>query len=163
MSLRKACNGDVVFIADLIKKGSREGHFSDAFVSLSDVMILQYVATAVLYNRTYIDAKNKNSYLKTDVFVYQDYDDFNKGFCWVTTNEKSKEIEIMMLYVIDKFRKKGIARNMINSVTNFYEKNTLSARLYYKSEIMLNILLKSGFERKEHSAKDSIKLIKMAK
>lgn len=68
-----------------------------------------------------------------------------------------------MLYVVDKFRKKGIASNMINSVTNFYEKNTISARLYRKSEIMLNILLKSGFEKIENSAKDSIKLIKMAK
>lgn len=160
MNLRKACNGDVVFIANLIKEGSREGHFSDAFFSLTDMEILKYVLVAVSYNRTYIDT---NNILKTDVFVYQDYDDVNKGFCWITTNETSKEIEILMLYVVDKFRKKGIASNMINSVTNFYEKNTISARLYRKSEIMLNILLKSGFEKIEHNAKDSIKLIKMAK
>lgn len=88
MSLRKACNGDVVFIANLIKEGSRAGHFSDAFFSLTDMEILKYVLVAVSYNRTYIDT---NNILKTDVFVYQDYDDVNKGFCWITTNETSKK------------------------------------------------------------------------
>lgn len=99
---------------------------------------------------------------------------FTKKYCYTVENKNVGFVifdiiydrcEIIDIFTIDNFRKKGIATKLINEIVNDYDVNNITLEVNSNNESAINLYKKLGFEkvairRKYYNSEDALLMLK---
>ncbi|NMM42798.1 GNAT family N-acetyltransferase [Pseudoalteromonas arctica] len=150
-----ATEHDVDFIFQSVLNEAKVGHFNQDFLlpmthtglkkQIVDSIHTGYSPTAsgVVPSKFYVYKKNNKQV----------------GFYWVIEDSKNV-FELYMISVVTSERKQGIGASLLSHAESEFIGFKVKARLYHPSNIMLAMLVKSGFKRGVKQGKNTIHLSK---
>ncbi|SBW84892.1 hypothetical protein PVE_R2G0867 [Pseudomonas veronii 1YdBTEX2] len=144
-SFRNAEENDLDFIYKLILSGSKNGHFSEAFLTPEGSKGLRVNLRSILTKKQRLDAR------KPAYGVIYHNEGTPVGFLINSSIYESKGTEIWMMAVSEEFQNAGHGSTLLDEILrNFADyRGVMMARCHPASEVMFKMFIKRGFTHKD--------------